>query len=75
MQVQFAKQRGRRAPIAAEFTQIGNKIIGSAPWSAPEMAAADRRQERFMVFTVDNDKIVDMQGFISRKDAERFAKR
>ena len=28
-----------------------------------------------MVFTVGDDKILDMQGFISRRDAERFARR
>ena len=28
-----------------------------------------------MVFTIRNDKIVDMQGFTSRSNAERFANR
>jgi hypothetical protein len=28
-----------------------------------------------MVFTIRNDKIIDMQGVTSRREAERFAKR
>jgi hypothetical protein len=28
-----------------------------------------------MVFTIRNGKIIDMQGFDSRRDAERFAQR
>ena len=54
-----------------EFVQVGDKIIGSAPWSEP----GDRHQERFMVFTVRDGKIIDMQGFDSRREAERFARR
>ncbi len=44
--------------IAPEFTQIGDKIIGPAPWGS----AGDQRVERFMVFTNRDSKIVDMQG-------------
>jgi hypothetical protein len=50
---------------------VGDKIIASSLWGAP----GDPRQERFMVLTCRNGKIVDMQGFTSRRDAERFAKR
>ena len=53
--------------IAAEFQRFGDKIIGAAPWGDAK--------ERFMVFTVRDDKIVDMQGFTSRREAERFARR
>ncbi len=71
MQFQLNK-RGRRPPqITAEFTQVGDKVIASAPWGPP----GDRRQDRFMVFTFSQGKIVDMQGFASRREAERFANR
>ena len=71
MQFQLHKRGGRPARIDPEFTQLGDKIIASAPWAEP----GDRFQERFMVFTVRDGKIVDMQGCSSRREAERFAKR
>jgi hypothetical protein len=71
LQFVFKKRGGRPDRITPEFTQVGEKIIGSAPWAAP----GERRQERFMVFTVRESKIVDMQGFASRRKAERFANR
>jgi hypothetical protein len=71
LQFQLHKRRAHQAPITPEFQQFGDKIIGSAPWSQPR----DRHHERFMVFTVRNGKIIDMQGFDSRRDAERFAQR
>lgn len=71
MQFQRRKRAPRQNRINAEFTQIGDKIIGSAPWRAP----GDRYEERFMVFTIRDDKIIDMQGFTSRREAERFARR
>ena len=73
MEFQRRKSGARRAPIAAEFVQVGDKIIGSAPWGAE--GDGDGREERFMVFTVRDEKIFDMQGFTSRREAERFAKR
>ncbi|HET7667415.1 MAG TPA: hypothetical protein VFK56_15380 [Mycobacterium sp.] len=51
--------------------QVGDKIIGSAPWGS----AGEPQRDRFMVLTIRNDKIIDMQGFTSRRDAERFANR
>ena len=57
--------------IDAEFVQVGDKIIASAPWGEP----GDRLAERFMVFTIHDGKIVDMQGFTTRRGAERFATR
>jgi hypothetical protein len=68
---QLKKRGSRQAGIAPEFTQLGDKIIGSAPWGSPD----DRHQERFMVFTVRDGKIVDMQGCRSRREAMRFARR
>ena len=70
MQFQLEKSGGRRYDTTPAFTQVGDKIIASALWSAP----GERRTERFMVFTVREGKIVDMQGFASRREAERFAK-
>jgi hypothetical protein len=68
----LAQKRGQRpaAPIEPTFAQVGDdKIIASSGW-AP---AGDRRQERFMVFTFRDNKIIDMQGFTTRRAAERFA--
>lgn len=71
MQFQRAKRGARKGRIDPEFVQVGDKIIGSAPWGAPD----ERYQERFMVLTIRDNKIFDMQGFTSRRDAERFANR
>lgn len=65
-------KRGESAePIVPSFTQVGDKIIGSSQWAVGE----GRHQERFMVFTVRAGRIIDMQGFASRQEAERFARR
>lgn len=53
-----------------EFTQVGDKIIGSTRW----VQAGGTRVERFQVLTVRDGKIVDMQGCSSRRRAERFAR-
>ena len=71
MQFQRRKRGVRQVRIDPEFVQVGDKIIGSAPWAT----SGDRYEERFMVFTVRDNKIIDMQGFTSRRDAERFANR
>jgi len=69
LQFQLGKRGERQVMISPEFTQVGNKIIGSTSW----LAADGRRQERFQVLTVRDGKIVDMQGCASRRQAERFA--
>ena len=71
MQFQRAKRGARQGRINAEFVQVGDKIIGSAPWGSPD----EPQRDGFMVLTIRDDKIVDMQGFTSRRDAERFANR
>ena len=53
-----------------EFTQIGDKIIGSTHW----LVADGPRVERYQVLTVREGKIVDLQGCTSRRQAERFAR-
>lgn len=70
--MQFQLTKGGRIPsqITPTFTEVGDKIIASAPWGA----SGTQRQERFMVFTIRDSKIVDMQGFESRREAERFAR-
>jgi hypothetical protein len=57
--------------VQPEFTQVGEKIIGSTAW----LTADSRRQDRFQVLTVRDGKIIDMQGCSSRRQAERFARR
>jgi ketosteroid isomerase-like protein len=69
LQFQRRKRGERQPPITPEFVQVGDKIIGCAASSEP----TDRAQGRFMVFTVRDGKIVDMQGFATRHKAERFA--
>jgi hypothetical protein len=69
LQFQRRKRGARQLRIIPEFVQVGDKIIGSAPWNAP----GDRREERFMVFTIRDGKIIDMQGFASHRGAKRFA--
>jgi hypothetical protein len=71
LKFQIAKRGERRIEVQPEFTQLGDKIIGSTQW----LAADGRRHERFQVLTIRNDKIVDMQGCISRREAERLARR
>ena len=48
-----------------------DKIIGSAQWTRED----GRREERYQVLTIRDGKIADMQGFRSRREAERFAAR
>ena len=71
MQFQLHKRGTHQGGIVPEFVQMGDKILASAPWSEP----GDRYHERFMVFTVRDGKIIDMQGFASHREAERFAAR
>jgi len=48
-----------------------DKILASTVW----LGADGRRVERFQVLTIRGGKIADMQGFASRRQAERFARR
>jgi hypothetical protein len=71
LRFQITKRGERRIDVQPEFTQVGAKIIGSTQW----FGADGRRHERFQVLTIRNEKIVDMQGCASRREAERFARR
>jgi hypothetical protein len=66
------KRGQRRLEVRPAFEQVGDdKIIGST-----QLVGQDgRRQERFQVITVRDGKIADLQGFTSRRKAERFARR
>lgn len=65
------KKRGGRAPeVRPGFIEVGDDtIIGST-----QLVADGRRHERFQVLTIRNGKIIDMQGFTSLRQAQRFAK-
>ncbi len=72
MQQQLRKRGENRLQVKPEFTQVGDdKLIGSTEWTG----ADGRRQVRFQVLTLQDGKIVDMQGCASRREAERFAAR
>lgn len=69
MQFQIQKRGKRRTEVQPVLEQVGDdRIINSAQW-----LGADGR--RFHVFTLRDGKIADMQGFSSRRKAERFARR
>jgi hypothetical protein len=71
LKFQIAKRGERRIAIQPEFTEVGDKIIGSTH----RLAADGRSHERFQVLTIRDGKIVDMQGCASRREAERLARR
>ena len=64
-------KRQGRGPIALpEFERVGeDRIIGSA------IRLGDEPQERYVVLTIRDGKIADMQGCRTRREAERFARR
>ena len=66
------KRGGQRIEVQPEFEQVGaNVVIGSARWPDSD----GRGHERFQVITFREGKIADLQGFSSRRAAERFARR
>jgi hypothetical protein len=72
LQFQIQKRGQRRIEVQPEFEQVGDqRIIGTSSW----LSADGRRQERFQVITLRDGKIADMQGFMSRRQARRFARR
>jgi hypothetical protein len=72
LRFQIQKRAARPMSIQPEFTQVGdNKIIGSTSWLRPDGS----RQERYQVLTLRGDKIADIQGCTSKREAERFARR
>jgi hypothetical protein len=69
---QIRKRAGGPPSVSPEFTQVGDdKVISSSTWSDDQ----GKRVERYQVITFREGKIVDMQGFSSRHEAERFARR
>ncbi|MBV8480877.1 MAG: hypothetical protein JOY72_11320 [Actinobacteria bacterium] len=72
MQFQIDKRGGRRRAVRPEFTVVGaDRIIGSTVWVDED----GRRIERYQVLTIREDKIVDIQGCETKREAERFATR
>jgi hypothetical protein len=72
LRFQIERRGNRRINVQPEFTQVGaDKIIGSSRW----LGADGVRQERYQVLTLRDDKIMDIQGCASRREAERFARR
>jgi hypothetical protein len=69
LRLQIQKRGERRAKVQPEFTQVGERIIGSTAW----LGADGHRHERFQVLTIRNGKIVDMQGCASRRPDDSFA--
>jgi hypothetical protein len=64
--------RRSQAPHARpEFTQIGDKIIGSTIWLDDQ----GEDVERYQVITIRDGKIADMQGCRTRYEAEHVARR
>jgi ketosteroid isomerase-like protein len=63
------ERQGRGGVVQPEFTKIGDdRIIGSVRWG-------DELPERYVVLTIRDGKIADMQGCRSMREAERFARR
>ena len=71
MRFQIQKRGAGQVEVQPEFTQVGDKIIGSTVW----LGAEGQRRERYQVLTLRGGKIVDLQGCASRREAERFARR
>jgi hypothetical protein len=71
LRFQIRKRGGRPPQVAPEFTQVGDRIISSTVWRDED----GRDVERFQVLTVRDERIVDMQGFRTAREAERFVSR
>ena len=72
MTFQIRKHGDRRVDVQPEFTRVGDDVVIG---SSHPPGADGRRQERFLVLTVRDGKIIDMQGCATRRQAERFARR
>jgi hypothetical protein len=72
LEFQLGKRGGEGIGVRPEFTQVSEHVvIGSTRWQDEEGG----RHERYQVVTLRDDKIVDMQDFKSRRQAERFARK
>jgi hypothetical protein len=71
--LQFAinKQGAEPITIRPTFTQIGDTVIGPSEWSDGD----GTREQRYIVLTFRDGKIVDLQACRSRRAALRFARR
>jgi hypothetical protein len=65
-------RRPRGLEVQSDFTLVGDdRVISSTRWLDPD----GETHERFQVLTIRDDKIADMQGCKSRREAERYARR
>jgi hypothetical protein len=72
LQSQIDKSDLHGFEIRPKFTRFGeDKVLGSAQW----FDAESRRHERYVVLTIRNGQIADMQSCGSWREAKRFAKR
>jgi hypothetical protein len=72
LQRQIEKLGARGFDIRPQFAEVGDdKVIGSSSWRNPDGS----REERYMVLTIRDGKIADMQACASRRQARRFARR
>jgi hypothetical protein len=70
LRFQFQNRDSRAPRVQPEFTRVGDdKIIGSTVWRDDD----GERIERYQVLTIRDGRIADLQGFSSRRQAERFA--
>ena len=67
------QQRGlHRFEVQPSFTQVGNDtIIGSTQWEDADGV----RESRYIVLSIGDGKIIDMQACASMREAKRFARR
>jgi hypothetical protein len=69
---QIQKHAGKPPSVSSEFTRVGDdKVISSSTWSDDQ----GNQVVRYQVITFREGKIIDMQGFPSRREAERFSRR
>ncbi len=72
MRFQLQKRSGQPLTVTPEIERLdADTIISSTSWLRPDGS----RTERYQVLRLRDDKIVDIQGCASRREAERFARR
>jgi hypothetical protein len=69
---QIQKHAGKPPSVSPEFTQVGDDQVISSSTRSDDQG---KQVERYQVITFREGKIADMQGFSSRREAERFARR
>ena len=70
MEFQLKKRGGQPLYVEPEFTKVSENVV----INTTRLLAPQGRHERYEVVTFRDGKIADMQGFTSRRQAERFAR-